>query len=206
MEHRPGALHFRQNVLDLRRPGERPGVTVVVCDERLNGCDEVGDALEHLSSANTPAPSRCAPFETVLVVEATEDRSRHDPRVTRETMASDRGHGRLERWLQKARAEARARAAAMSRVGYPMIVRNLPALSAKIISSPWIRNVPAHSMAKRSGVSVIANGNRVPAAASGRARLSSASSTQVSPVAVEKKTNRCNETTQASSAVARAMM
>lgn len=48
---------------------------------------------ESLSSADIFARSRCAPFETVLMVEPTQDRSRHDPRVMRETTASDQGRG-----------------------------------------------------------------------------------------------------------------
>lgn len=46
MQHCPSPLDFRQDVLYLGRPGERPGVAVVVCDESLNGGDEVGNALE----------------------------------------------------------------------------------------------------------------------------------------------------------------
>jgi hypothetical protein len=47
------------------------------------------------------------------MVETAEDRSRHDPRVTREPMAGDRGCGKPGRWLRKARAEARMRGAAI---------------------------------------------------------------------------------------------
>jgi hypothetical protein len=64
-------------------------------------------------SAKTSARSRRQPLQAVLVVEPTEDRSRHDPRVTRETMAGDRGCGKPGRWLGKARAEARVRVAAI---------------------------------------------------------------------------------------------
>lgn len=44
---------------------------------------------------------------------------------------------------------ARARAAALSRGGSPMIVRTLPAVSAQILSAPSIRNVPTRAMARR---------------------------------------------------------
>lgn len=46
MQHCLSPLDFRQDGLHLGRPGEGPGVAVVVCDEGLNGGNEVGDALE----------------------------------------------------------------------------------------------------------------------------------------------------------------
>jgi hypothetical protein len=66
-----------------------------------------------LYSAKTSARSRRQPLQTVLVVEPTEDRSRHDPRVTRELVARNQERRQPRRWLGKARAEARVRAAAI---------------------------------------------------------------------------------------------
>jgi hypothetical protein len=43
-------------------------------------------------SANIVAVSRRQLLKSVLMVEPTEDRSRHDTRVTREAVADDRGH------------------------------------------------------------------------------------------------------------------
>lgn len=56
MQHCLSPLDFRQDVLYLGRPSERLGVAVVVCDESLNGGDEVGDALEDAPAA---ASLRC---------------------------------------------------------------------------------------------------------------------------------------------------
>jgi hypothetical protein len=47
---------------------------------------------EGLCSANIVAISRRQLLKSVLMVEPTEDRSRHDTRVTREAVADDRGH------------------------------------------------------------------------------------------------------------------
>ena len=47
------------------------------------------------------------------MMEATQDRLCHDPCVTRETTAGDLRCGKLGRWLGRARAEARVRAAAI---------------------------------------------------------------------------------------------
>ena len=66
-----------------------------------------------VSSAKTSARSRRQPLQTVLVVEPTEDRSRHDPRVTRELVARNQERRQPRRWLGKARAEACVRAAAI---------------------------------------------------------------------------------------------
>jgi len=47
------------------------------------------------------------------MVESTEDRSRRDPRITRELMAGDQGRGKPGWGLRKPRAKTRVRAAAV---------------------------------------------------------------------------------------------
>ena len=56
---------------------------------------------------------RRLPFQAVLVVESTEDRSRHDARVARELVARNQDRRQPRRGLRKARAEARVRAPAV---------------------------------------------------------------------------------------------
>ena len=51
--------------------------------------------------------------EAVLMVESTEDRSRHDAHLTRKPMAGDRGRGKPGWGLRKPRAKTRVRAAAV---------------------------------------------------------------------------------------------
>jgi hypothetical protein len=58
-------------------------------DEPLRG--RLEGFPQDLSSAKTSAQSRRTLLKAVLMLEPTEERSRHDTRVTRETMASDRG-------------------------------------------------------------------------------------------------------------------
>jgi hypothetical protein len=59
-----------------------------------------------VSSAKTFARSRREFLEAVLMMEPPENRSRHDSRVTRETMASDWGCWQLSIGLWKSGAEA----------------------------------------------------------------------------------------------------
>ncbi len=47
MQHRLGLLDVRQDVLELRRPGEGPRALVMVRDDGLDGRDHVSDTLEH---------------------------------------------------------------------------------------------------------------------------------------------------------------
>ena len=51
------------------------------------------------------------------MMEPAEDRSRDNPRANRETLASDRGCEKLGRWVGKAGAKARVRAAATLMLG-----------------------------------------------------------------------------------------
>ena len=41
-------------------------------------------------------------LQAVFVMETTEDRSRHDPRVAGQPMAGDRGRGQPRRWFREA--------------------------------------------------------------------------------------------------------
>jgi len=64
-------------------------------------------------SAKTSARSRCQPLQAALVVEPTEDRSRHDTRVARKLVARNQERRQPGRWLGKARDEARGAGAAI---------------------------------------------------------------------------------------------
>lgn len=89
------------------------------------------NSIRRLSSAITSARSRCTLLEAVLVVEATEDRSRHNPRGTGELVARNQDRWQPRRWLRKARAEAR--------VWAPAVVVHFPRMkdSAQVLFAEW---------------------------------------------------------------------